>query len=208
LCIATAADAPGDIGHCNIGHLSWQELRAAMPCTTLSVRAMGTPRGAAHGMATATCKAYCPAWLSRSTCGRPIFEDAMTRPRQTRPRERETRQEQTIDRMVEDTFPASDATQLPGRAAGAPAADHGRKDANREGATKPPGTIGNQGVAPSTRMREESVALGGNAVVTFRFDPDARRLALRFAEEGMALDANALDRLIAALSKKRAQMGE
>ena len=57
-------------------------------------------------------------------------------------------------------------------------------------------------------MREESVSLGGSAVVTFRFDTEARRLSLRFGEEGMALDANALDRLIGALSKKRAQMGE
>ncbi|HJU24470.1 MAG TPA: hypothetical protein VJ891_18360 [Casimicrobiaceae bacterium] len=131
----------------------------------------------------------------------------MTRPKhhETRPH---TRQEQTIDEMVEDTFPASDATQLPGRAAGAPEAGANRPDPRREFPQREPRTIGNQGVAPSTRMREESIPLGANAVVTFRFDTKARRLSLRFNEEGMSLDANALDRLIAALSKKRAQMGD
>jgi hypothetical protein len=132
----------------------------------------------------------------------------MTQPRHTRPPKGETRQEQTIDEMVEDTFPASDATQLPGRAAGAPEPGAEKRDPKREFPRKAPHTIGNQGVAPSTRMREESVSLGGSAVVTFRFDTEARRLSLRFGEEGAALDANALDRLIAALSKKRAQMGE
>lgn len=132
----------------------------------------------------------------------------MTRPKHTQTPPRHTRQEQTIDEMVEDTFPASDATQLPGRAAGAPAPGAERKHPGREFPSKAPGTIGNQGVAPSTRMREESVPLGGTAVVTFRIDAEARRLSLRFSEEGMALDANALDQLIAALSKKRAQMAE
>lgn len=132
----------------------------------------------------------------------------MNRTKHTQPSQPHTRQEQTIDEMVEDTFPASDATQLPGRAAGAPAPGAEREHRGQEFARKAPGTIGNQGVAPSTRMREESVALGGAAVVTFRFDIEARRLSLRFSEEGMALDASALDRLIAALSKKRAQMAE
>ena len=132
----------------------------------------------------------------------------MTQPRHTLPPKGETRQEQTIDRMVEDSFPASDASQLPGRAAGAPDPGAEQRDPKREAPRKAPHTIGNQGVAPSTRMREESVSLGGSAVVTFRFDTEARRLSLRFSEEGMALDANALDRLIGALSKKRAQMGE
>ena len=118
-----------------------------------------------------------------------------------------TRQEQTIDEMVDETFPASDATQLPGRAAGAPDADAERPDPKREFRRGQPGTIGNQGVPPSTRMKEERVALGGDAVATFRFD-DARRLSLRFSEEGMMLDAAALDHLIEALSRKRAQMGD
>jgi hypothetical protein len=131
----------------------------------------------------------------------------MTQPKHTRPPEAHTRQEHTIDEMVEETFPASDATQLPGRAAGAPGSGAHERDPKRE-LRKAPHTIGNQGVAPSTRMREESVSLGGSAVVTFRFDTDARRLSLRFSDEGIALDPEALDRLIAALSKKRAQMGE
>jgi len=130
----------------------------------------------------------------------------MTRPKHTKSPEPHTRQEQSIDEMVEQTFPASDATQLPGRAAGAPAPGAARKDARRELPQTAPGTIGNQGVAPSTRMREESVPLGATGVVTFRFDTEARHLSLRFSTEGMALDAEALDRLIAALSKKRAQM--
>ena len=132
----------------------------------------------------------------------------MTEPKHTQPSHAHTRQEQTIDEMVEETFPASDATQLPGRAAGAPEPGAERKDPRREFPQTTPGTIGNQGVAPSTRMREESVPLGGSAVVTFRFDIEARRLSLRFSEEGMMLDASGLDRLIAALSKKRAQMGQ
>jgi len=130
----------------------------------------------------------------------------MTRPKHTQPSHPHTRQEQTIDEMVEATFPASDATQLPGRAAGAPEPGAERTVPRGEFTQTAPGTIGNQGVAPATRMREESVPLGGTAVVTFRFDIDARRLSLRFSEEGTMLDANALDRLIAALSKKRAQM--
>jgi hypothetical protein len=109
--------------------------------------------------------------------------------------------------MVEDTFPASDATQLPGRAADA--ADHHSEphDPKRD-AIAAPRTIGNQGVIPATRMREESVPLSGAGAVTFRFNPTAQRLSLRFSDEGMWLDAKALDRLIAALSAKRAQMGE
>ena len=132
----------------------------------------------------------------------------MTQPRHTQPTKGRTRQEQSIDEMVEETFPASDATQLPGRAAGAPDRDAERHDPKRDFPRSRPGTIGNQGVAPSTRMREETLPLGGDAVVTVRFDTDARRLSLRFSEDGMMLDAAALDRLIAALSKKRAQMAD
>jgi hypothetical protein len=109
--------------------------------------------------------------------------------------------------MVEDTFPASDATQLPGRAADA--ADHRIEphDPKRD-AIPAPRTIGNQGVVPATRMHEESVPLSGAGVVTFRFNPTAQRLSLQFSDDGTWLDSEALDRLIAALSAKRAQMGE
>ena len=132
----------------------------------------------------------------------------MTRPPHADPSKTHSRQEQTIDEMVDETFPASDATQLPGRAAGAPDPGAERPDPKRELRRPQPGTIGNQGVPPSTRMKEERVALDGDAVVTFRFDNDARRLSIRFSEEGMMLDPAALDRLIEALSRKRAQMGD
>jgi len=132
----------------------------------------------------------------------------MTQPRHAKTPKEPTRQEQTIDEMVDETFPASDATQLPGRAAGAPEAGADRPDPRREFSRPRPGTIGNQGVPPSTRMKEERISLGGDAAVTFRFDNDARRLSIGFSEEGMMLDAAALDRLIEALSRKRAQMGD
>ena len=132
----------------------------------------------------------------------------MTREHHEHPSKGHTRQEQTIDEMVDETFPASDATQLPGRAAGAPDPDAERPDRKREFRRGQPGTIGNQGVPPSTRMKEERVSLGGDAVVMFRFDNDARRLSICFSEEGMMLDPAALDRLIEALSRKRAQMGD
>lgn len=119
-----------------------------------------------------------------------------------------SRQEQTVDEMVDETFPASDATQLPGRAAGAPHTGAGRPDPKRELARPQPSTIGNQGVAPSTRMQEETVALRGDAVVTFRVDSQKRRLSLRFSDEGTMLDAEALDRLIEALSKQRSRMAD
>jgi hypothetical protein len=57
-------------------------------------------------------------------------------------------------------------------------------------------------------MHEESVPLSGAGVVTFRFNPTAQRLSLQFSDDGTWLDSEALDRLIAALSAKRAQMGE
>jgi hypothetical protein len=114
-------------------------------------------------------------------------------------------QEQSIDRMIEDTFPASDATQLPGRAAGAPPKPDPSK---HEPDSAPPRTIGNQGVAPATRMLEETVRLGASGAVTLRFDAQLRRLYLDFSEDGMALDAAALDRLIEALSSKRALLVE
>ncbi|MGE5169526.1 MAG: hypothetical protein ACM3JC_04040 [Rudaea sp.] len=107
--------------------------------------------------------------------------------------------------MIEDTFPASDATQLPGRAADAsPKVDK----AAQEPESSAPRTIGNQGVAPATRMLEDTVRLGASGSVTLRFDAQLRRLYLDFSDEGMALDAVALDRLIEALSTKRALLVE
>ena len=129
----------------------------------------------------------------------------MTLSKQTDPPKGHSRQEQAIDEMVEDTFPASDATQLPGRAG--ERVDH-VEHPKRETVPPDPRTIGNQGVIPATRMREESLPLGRVGVVTLRFDTDARRLSLRFSEDGMMLDAEALDRLIAALSAKRARMAD
>jgi hypothetical protein len=117
-----------------------------------------------------------------------------------------SRQEQSIDEMVEETFPASDATQLPGRAAGAPEPGADRPDPRREFAEAKPRTIGNQGIAPATRQGEERVPLGGAGVVMFRLDHDGQALTVRLSDECAALDAAAVDRLIAALSEKRAQM--
>jgi hypothetical protein len=50
------------------------------------------------------------------------------------------------------------------------------------------------------------VSLGGDKVVTFCSDPDAGTVSLRFSEEQLALNAAALDRLIAALSERRTRM--
>jgi hypothetical protein len=108
--------------------------------------------------------------------------------------------------MVEETFPASDATQLPGRAAGAPEPGGDAPDPRREFPETTPRTIGNQGVIPATRQGEERVSLGGDKVVTFCSDPDAGTVSLRFSEEQLALNAAALDRLIAALSERRTRM--
>jgi hypothetical protein len=120
--------------------------------------------------------------------------------------------EQSIDEMVEESFPASDASQLPGRAAGAPEAGpvsaREPKGTPREFTPGTPRTIGNQGVIPASRKREETVPLTGSGVVTLRYDAASRRVQLYFSEEGIALDAEALDRLIAALSAQRAQIAD
>lgn len=113
-------------------------------------------------------------------------------------------QEELIDEMVEETLPASDATQLPGRAAGAPTRD---KVAPPDRDRTPPHTIGNQGTRPSSRMVEETVPLADQGVVTLRFDADHRRLHVFLGADGLSLDAEAVDRLIAVLSEKRTQMG-
>jgi hypothetical protein len=117
-----------------------------------------------------------------------------------------SRQEQTIDEMVEETFPASDATQLPGRAAGAPEAGADEPDSRREFVDRTPRTIGNQGVMPATRQGEETVSLGGDSVATFCVDPDARTMTIRLGDAQSTLNAAGVDRLIAALSERRARM--
>jgi hypothetical protein len=136
-------------------------------------------------------------------------EDAMGQPepREAAPGQAPAEDERLIDRMVEETFPASDATQLPGRAAGAPDAtgSAGHKDAGAA-ADATPRTIGNQGVLPASRHLHETVALGDAGEVMLRLDGDLRRMHLSVSRDAMALDANALDRLIAALSAKRVQM--
>jgi hypothetical protein len=118
-----------------------------------------------------------------------------------------SREERSIDEMVEETFPASDATQLPGRAAGAPApnAVHAPPQDDDASDEVTPRTIGNQGVIPASR-RLQTVALGNAGEVTLRLDTEHRRLQLYFSRDAMTLDAKALDRLIAALSAKRVQM--
>ena len=115
--------------------------------------------------------------------------------------------------MVEDTFPASDATQLPGRAAhvqpenaasGSTSPNHG-KDEHRPSA---PRTIGNQGVIPASRSRKQTIPLGDAHEVTLRLDPAQRTLELLFSDPQLALDAAALDRLIKALSMHRTRMAQ
>ena len=112
-------------------------------------------------------------------------------------------QEELIDEMVEETFPASDATQLPGRAGGAPTQD---KVAPPDRDPTTPHTIGNQGTRPSSRMIEEPVPQADQGVVTLRVDGDHRRLHVFLGADGLSLDAPAVDRLIAVLSDKRTQM--
>jgi len=120
--------------------------------------------------------------------------------------------EHVVDEMVEETFPASDATQLPGRADCAPpdanlaaqGDDAGKPRAEREA----PRTIGNQGVIPASRNLEDSVELAPVTEVSLRLERDLRHLHVQFSTNGANLDAAGVDRLIAALSSKRAQMTE
>jgi len=130
----------------------------------------------------------------------------MTQPRPDVGTQSGTVEEQLIDEMVEESFPASDATQLPGRAGGAPTGDAVTPPERDRPAT--PRTIGNQGTAPASRLIEETVPLADQGVVTLRFDGDHRRLHVYLGEEGMALDAKAVDRLIEVLAAKRSQMAE
>ena len=72
----------------------------------------------------------------------------------------------------------------------------------------PPRTIGNQGVIPASRERENSVDLNDSTHVMLRLDADRKLLQLALDRNDTVLDARGVDRLIAALSEKRAQMNE
>jgi hypothetical protein len=116
-----------------------------------------------------------------------------------------------IDEMVEETFPASDATQLPGRAAST--SEHASATETPSSTAKkperePPRTIGNQGVIPASRERENSIDLNDTTQVTLRLDADRKLLQVELDRNGSVLDATAVDRLIKALSERRAQMTE
>ncbi|HSV20430.1 MAG TPA: hypothetical protein VLR71_18595 [Casimicrobiaceae bacterium] len=116
--------------------------------------------------------------------------------------------EPLIDEMIDETFPASDAPQLTGRRDGgaattAPDAPARGRDGLAHGVQP---TIGNQGSIPASGVLEETVPLSDQGVVHLRFDGGFQRLHIYLGEEGLALDAAALDRLIAVLSQKRARM--
>jgi hypothetical protein len=120
--------------------------------------------------------------------------------------------ERLVDEMIEETLPASDATQLPGRAD----CDPGDSDAvmHRDDAGtlrtqgEPPRTIGNQGVIPASRNLRNTVDLGDAAGVDLRLERDLKGLHVELTTNGTVLDAAGVDRLIAALSAKRSQMIE
>ena len=121
-------------------------------------------------------------------------------------------QERLVDQMVEETFPASDPTQLAGRADCEPAGgdDAGHRDdaATHLPQKEPPRTIGNQGVIPASRNLEDTVDLGDVTDVNLRLERDLKGLQVELTTNGAVLDAAGVDRLIAALSTKRAQMIE
>ena len=120
--------------------------------------------------------------------------------------------EQLVDQMVEESFPASDPPQVAGRA-DAPEAEGSaspppeRTTVASERARGNAPTIGNQGQIPASRVLEETVPLSDRGAVTLRFDGEHRRLHVYLGDEGLALDAKAVDRLIEVLSRKRAQIG-
>jgi hypothetical protein len=59
---------------------------------------------------------------------------------------------------------------------------------------------------PASGVLEETVNVSDEGSVHLRFDGDFRHLHVYLGEEGMGLDAAALDKLIAVLSRKRARM--
>ena len=121
-------------------------------------------------------------------------------------------QEPLIDEMIDETFPASDAPALTARrdddARRATAPDAAPRSTSESIAKGAPPTIGNQGAIPASGVLEETVPLSDQGVVHLRFDGGFRHLHVYLGEEGMALDAAALDRLIAVLSQKRARLQE
>jgi hypothetical protein len=116
--------------------------------------------------------------------------------------------EPLIDEMIDETFPASDPPQLTerrdgGAATTAPDAPARGRDQLAHGVQP---TIGNQGSIPASGVLEETVPLSDLGAVHLRFDGGFQRLHIYLGDEGLALDAPALDRLIAVLSQKRARM--
>ena len=118
--------------------------------------------------------------------------------------------EPLLDEMIDETFPASDAPQLSGRARTAPptAPEPPRRDPAELAARGSPPTIGNQGAIPASGVLQETFPVNDRRFVTLRFDGAHQRLHIAVPEGDLALDAESLDRLIAVLSAKRAAMTE
>ena len=116
--------------------------------------------------------------------------------------------EPLLDEMIDETFPASDAPQLSGRArtAARSAPEPPRRDPAEQVASGSPPTIGNQGAIPASGVLQETFPVNDRDFVTLRFDGAHQRLHIAVPEGDLALDAQSLDRLIAVLSTKRAAM--
>jgi hypothetical protein len=117
--------------------------------------------------------------------------------------------EPMLDEMIDETFPASDAPQLSGRAHAAPRTEPEPppRDPAGQAARGTPATIGNQGAIPASGVLQETVPVTEQDFVSLRFDGGRQHLHIDVAT-GLTLDAKALDRLIAVLSAKRAAMVE
>jgi hypothetical protein len=118
--------------------------------------------------------------------------------------------EPLLDEMIDETFPASDAPQLSGRARTAPrtAPEPAPRDTTAHMAAGSPPTIGNQGAIPASGVLQETFPVNDQDFITLRFDGAHQRLHIALPEGDLALDAQSLDRLIAVLSTKRAAMTE